>query len=154
MTENATALVAWLEKNPAVSRIFYPGHPSHPQFDLAAEMFDSSGAMLTFSVGSGEEAAAVCKGLKLASFAASLGGVRTVTQIPATMAFLDISEEERLEMGITQGMIRVSVGIESAQDLINDFAQAIAGAAGVAAANGVGADSADDLTADLAPALG
>ncbi len=161
MTENAKALVAWLEQHPAVHRIFYPGHSSHPQFDLAAEMFDSSGAMLTFSVGSGEEAAAVCKGLKLASFAASLGGVRTVTQIPATMAFLDISEEERLEMGITQGMIRVSVGIENAQDLINDFAQALAaasegatGADGAADEAGAGAGDADDLLPDLAPALG
>lgn len=71
---------------------------------------------------------AVCKALKLASFAASLRGVRTVTQIPATMAFLDISEEERLQMGITQGMIRVSVGIENAQDIINDFAQALGAA--------------------------
>lgn len=125
MAQNAHKLVAWLESHPAVTRIFYPGHASHPQHALAQEMFDSSGAMLTFSVDSGEKAARVCKALKLASFAASLGGVRTVTQIPATMAFLDISEEERREMGITQGMIRVSVGIEDAQDLINDFAQAL-----------------------------
>jgi methionine-gamma-lyase len=67
----------------------------------------------------------VCKSLRLASFAASLGGVRTVTQLPATMAFLDIPEEERQQMGITQGMIRVSVGIEKVDDLIADFARAL-----------------------------
>ena len=70
------------------------------------------------------------------------------------MAFLDISEEERVEMGITQGMIRVSVGIENAQDLINDFAQAIAGAMGAAAADDTDVLEADDLLGDLAPALG
>jgi methionine-gamma-lyase len=81
--------------------------------------------MLAFSVATEEEAARVCKSLRLASFAASLGGVRTVTQLPATMAFLDIPEEERQQMGITQGMIRVSVGIEKVDDLIADFARAL-----------------------------
>ena len=65
-------------------------------------------------------------GLRLACFAASLGGVRTTTQIPASMAFLDISEDERRQMGISDGMIRVSVGIEDIDDLIEDFDRALA----------------------------
>ena len=125
MTQNAGRLIEWLADHPRVTRIYYPGHDSHQQRELAARQLDSPGAMLSFSVGSEEEAAKVCKALRLASFAASLGGVRTVTQLPATMAFLDIPEEERQSMGITQGMIRVSVGIESIDDLIADFAQAL-----------------------------
>lgn len=125
MTENAGRLVEWLDAHPKVRRVYYPGHPSHPQYAAAREQLDSPGAMLAFSVGTEEEAAQVCKSLRLASFAASLGGVRTVTQLPATMAFLDIPEEERQQMGVTQGMIRVSVGIERIDDLIADFAQAL-----------------------------
>jgi methionine-gamma-lyase len=68
----------------------------------------------------------VLDSLKLCCFAASLGGVRTTTQIPASMAFLDIPEEERRQMGISDGMIRVSVGIEDVNDLISDFDQALA----------------------------
>ncbi|MDQ4214358.1 aminotransferase class I/II-fold pyridoxal phosphate-dependent enzyme [Microbacterium capsulatum] len=125
MSENAQKLVAWLDAHPAVRRVYYPGHDAHPQRALAAEQLDLPGAMLAFAVDSEEQAARVCKRLELASFAASLGGVRTVTQLPATMAFLDIPEEERVSMGITQGMIRVSVGIEGIDDLIADFAQAL-----------------------------
>jgi len=68
----------------------------------------------------------VLDGLRLACFAASLGGVRTTTQIPASMAFLDIPEDERRQMGISDGMIRVSVGIEDIDDLIEDFDRALA----------------------------
>ncbi|MDQ0615637.1 cystathionine beta-lyase/cystathionine gamma-synthase [Microbacterium sp. W4I4] len=125
MTENAGAFVEWLTANPKVKRVYYPGHPSHPQYEAAREQLDSPGAMLAFSVDTEEQAAQVCKSLKLASFAASLGGVRTVTQLPATMAFLDIPEDERQQMGVTPGMIRVSVGIENINDLIADFAQAL-----------------------------
>ena len=83
------------------------------------------GGMLTFDVGNADAALKVLDNLKLACFAASLGGVRTTTQIPASMAFLDIPDEERLQMGITQGMIRVSTGLENADDLIADFDAAI-----------------------------
>ena len=81
--------------------------------------------MLTFEVNNGDDALTVLDNLELACFAASLGGVRTTTQIPATMAFLDISEEERQEMGIYQGMIRVSTGLEDPDDLIADFNAAL-----------------------------
>jgi methionine-gamma-lyase len=84
------------------------------------------GGMLTFDVGDVDSAVKVLDNLELACFAASLGGVRTTTQIPASMAFLDIPDEERLQMGITQGMIRVSSGLEDPGDLIADFDAALA----------------------------
>jgi methionine-gamma-lyase len=83
------------------------------------------GGMLTFAVSDADAALEVTDNLELACFAASLGGVRTTVQIPATMAFLDIPREERLQMGIHDGMIRISTGLEAADDLIADFARAL-----------------------------
>ena len=84
------------------------------------------GGMLTFEVEDGNEALKVLDNLELSCFSASLGGVRTTTQIPALMAFLDIPIEQRLEMGIRDGMIRVSTGLEDVADLIADFDAALA----------------------------
>jgi methionine-gamma-lyase len=98
---------------------------SHPQHHLAKKQMPKYGGMLTFEVKNGDDALTVLDNLELACFAASLGGVRTTTQIPATMAFLDIPEEERQEMGIFQGMIRVSTGLEDPDDLIADFENAL-----------------------------
>ncbi|MEY3040924.1 MAG: hypothetical protein RLZZ174_6 [Pseudomonadota bacterium] len=123
--ENAAGLAAFLEAHPAVERVCYPGLPSHPQHEIAKAQMPRFGAMLAFDVGSEPRALAVVTALKLASFAASLGGVRTVTQIPGTMAFLDIPEAERARMGITPGMVRISAGIEALEDLQQDFAQAL-----------------------------
>ena len=123
--ENAARLAAWLETHPKVTGVWYPGLESHPQHDVAKRQMDRFGAMLTFAVADAEAALVVADGLELACFAASLGGVRTTVQIPATMAFLDIPPQERRQMGIEEGMVRVSSGIESADDLIADFAQAL-----------------------------
>ena len=108
-----------------IKRVWYPGLDSHPQHELAKKQMPKFGGMLTFEVNNGDDALTVLDNLELACFAASLGGVRTTTQIPATMAFLDISEEERQEMGIYQGMIRVSTGLEDPDDLIADFNAAL-----------------------------
>ncbi|MBT3709294.1 MAG: PLP-dependent transferase, partial [Gammaproteobacteria bacterium] len=93
---------------------------------LAKMQMPTFGGMLSFDVGNANKALKVLDSLKLACFAASLGGVRTTTQIPASMAFLDIPEAERRQMGISDGMIRVSVGIEDIDDLIHDFDRALA----------------------------
>jgi methionine-gamma-lyase len=124
-TQNALALAGWLQERSDVRAVFYPGLPTHPQHELVERQLDQPGAMLAFCVNDEERAVRVLKSLRLASFAASLGGVRTVTQVPGTMAFLDIPAEEREAMGITDGMIRVSAGIESARDIIKDFDQAL-----------------------------
>ena len=109
-----------------VNRVWYPGLASHAQHALAKMQMPTFGGMLSFDVGNANKALKVLDSLKLACFAASLGGVRTTTQIPASMAFLDIPEAERRQMGISDGMIRVSVGIEDIDDLIHDFDRALA----------------------------
>lgn len=124
--QTALALARHLEEHGRVARVWYPGLASHSQHVVAARQMPLFGAMLTFDVGSGEAALRVVDHLRLACFAASLGGTRTITQIPATMAFLDIAETERVQMGIHQGMVRVSAGLEHVDDLIADFDQALA----------------------------
>ncbi|MFN8061547.1 MAG: aminotransferase class I/II-fold pyridoxal phosphate-dependent enzyme [Vicinamibacterales bacterium] len=123
--QTAMALARHLEAHPKVRKVWYPGLPSHPQHAIAARQMPSFGAMLTFEVVDGPAAVRVVTALELACFAASLGGVRTTTQVPATMAFLDISEEERQLMQISQGMVRVSVGLEDPEDLKADFDRAL-----------------------------
>ncbi|MGE0812281.1 MAG: PLP-dependent aspartate aminotransferase family protein [Vicinamibacterales bacterium] len=124
--QTALALARVLEAHPKVRQVWYPGLASHPQHALAARQMPSFGAMLTFDVGSAEAALRVVDHLRLACFAASLGGTRTITQIPATMAFLDIPDAERRRMGIVPGMVRVSPGLEHVDDLVADFDQALA----------------------------
>ena len=126
MCANAAKLASFLEAHTKVEKVWYPGLPSHPQHELASQQLKQFGGMLTFAVADGDAALRVVDSPELACFAASLGGVRTTTQIPATMAFLDIPAEERLQMGIHDGMVRVSCGIEGADDLIADFDQALA----------------------------
>ena len=123
----ALALAQHLEAHPRVRRVWYPGLASHPQHEVAARQMPRFGGMLCFDVGDAAAAVKVVTGLKLACFAASLGGVRTTTQVPATMAFLDIPEAERRSMGISEGMVRVSAGLEDAEDLAADFDRALAG---------------------------
>lgn len=124
----AASLAAHLGAHPRVARVWYPGLPSHPQHEVARRQMPRYGAMLAFDVGDADRALRVVTGLELACFAASLGGVRTTTQIPATMAFLDIPEGERARMGISPGMVRVSAGLEDPDDLIADFDAALAAA--------------------------
>lgn len=123
--ETAMTLARHFEAHPKVTRVWYPGLPSHAHHGVAKRQMPKFGGMLTFDVGDGASALRVVDSLQLACFAASLGGVRTTTQVPATMAFLDISEEERQQMGIFQGMVRVSSGLEDPDDLIADFDAAL-----------------------------
>ena len=124
--KTAAALADFLSGHDKVCQVWYPGHYSHQQHAVATAQMDRPGAMLSFAVADGESALKVADSLELAAFAASLGGVRTTVQIPATMAFLDISPEERLEMGILDGMVRISTGLEDPEDLVADFAAALA----------------------------
>lgn len=126
MCQTAMTLAKYFETHPKVNQVWYPGLPSHPQHDIAVAQMPKFGGMLTFAVKDADAAVKVLGTLELATFAASLGGVRTTTQIPATMAFLDIPEEQLASMNISQGMIRVSTGLEDAADLIADFEQALA----------------------------
>jgi methionine-gamma-lyase len=125
--DTAMKLARFFEGHEKVRRVWYPGLPSHPQHDIAAAQLPAFGAMLTFEVDDSAAAVRVLDSLQLATFAASLGSVRTTCQIPATMAFLDIPAEQRAKMQISDGMIRVSAGLEDPSDLMADFDQALAG---------------------------
>lgn len=124
--QTAAKLARHFEAHPKVGKVWYPGLKSHPQHEVAKQQMPHFGGMLTFEVDDADAALRVLTNLELCCFAASLGGVRTTTQIPASMAFLDVPEEQRRAMNIADGMIRVSSGLEDADDLIADFDAALA----------------------------
>lgn len=124
---NAMALAQYLEQHPAVARVNYPGLPSHPDAELARrQMRGGFGAMLSFELNDGFEAALQCVNrLKFCSLAPTLGDVDTLVLHPASSSHLNIPRKLRLQNGITDGLVRVSVGIENPADIIADFEQAL-----------------------------
>jgi cystathionine gamma-lyase/cystathionine beta-lyase/cystathionine gamma-lyase/homocysteine desulfhydrase len=122
---NGLALAEFLSSHPKVREVFYPGLPSHPQHALAARQMDGFGGMLAFDVGSLEAARAVLNGVRLIALAESLGGVESLISHPATMTHASVPVESRLELGITDGLVRISVGIEDIDDLRDDVGQAL-----------------------------
>lgn len=128
--QNAMAVACFLEAHPAVMRVHYPGLESHPQHSLAGRQMRGFGGMLSFEVRGGLEAARkVAKGTRLFSLAESLGGVESLIGHPPTMTHGAIPREERERRGITDGLLRLSVGIEEVDDLIADLEQALTGIA-------------------------
>ena len=124
--ENARVLADWLDSHPDVAEVYYPGLDSHPQHDLAARQMDDFGGMLSFELaGTLDEASAVVSGTEVFTLAESLGGVESLIEQPAAMTHAAIPREERLDAGLTDGLIRVSVGIEHVEDQRRDLAQAI-----------------------------
>ncbi len=126
--QSATALVlaAALEAHPAVARVAYPGLPSHPQHELAQRQMTTGGTCLSFELAGGIDAGkAFVQAVKLAQVAPSLGGPETLVVHPPTMTAATLLPEERAEMGIGEGMIRVSVGLEHVDDVVADFRQAL-----------------------------
>lgn len=124
--ENALHLAAFLENHPAVKRINYPGLPGNPEHPRAKALFDGFGGMLSFELKEGVEAAdAFLARLTIPIVAPSLGGVESLVTRPATTSHSGMSRKEREERGITDSLIRVSVGIEAKEDLIEDFDQAL-----------------------------
>jgi len=127
--QNATAqrIAEFLEAHPQVERVFYPGLPSHPQHDLARRQMRGFGGMIAFEVKGGREAGRrLVESVRVITLAVSLGGVTSLIQHPASMSHGPIPEEERLATGITEGLVRLSVGIEDVEDLIADLKQALA----------------------------
>ena len=122
---NATKIAQFLENHPAVEKIYFPGLNSHPQHELARRQMSGFGGMVSFVLKGGEEAArkVACR-TKLFSLAESLGGVESLIGHPATMTHASIPVEEREARGITGGLLRLSVGIEDADDLIADLENA------------------------------
>lgn len=124
--ENAIRLAWWLEKRPEVTRVIYPGLPTHPGHELIKRQARGFGAMLTFELDSKERVKHVLENVKLIRFAESLGGVETLITYPITQTHADVPPEDLAKSGITDRVLRLSVGIEQVQDLINDFSQAFA----------------------------
>jgi len=123
---NAQALAEFLAGHPKVSRVLYPGLPSHPQHDLAKRQMRGFGGMLSFDVGTFEMAKRVCDRVRLMSLAESLGGVETLISHPATMTHASVPPERRAAIGLTDSLLRISTGIEDPADLIDDLKQALA----------------------------
>jgi len=119
------AVAAFLEEHPKVQKIYYPGSLSHRQHDLAKRQQKGFGGMVAFDVGSLEAARTVLESVKLCTLAESLGGVETLISHPATMTHASVLPETRSRLGITDGLVRVSVGIEDTDDIIADLDQAL-----------------------------
>jgi cystathionine beta-lyase/cystathionine gamma-synthase len=125
-SETALALAEFLESHPAVERVLYPGLDSHPQRDVAKRQMTSGGTVLTFEVAGGLDGGRrFVEAVELAQVAPSLGGPETLVVHPPTMTAATLLPEERAAMGIGEGMIRVSVGLEHPADVIADFAQSL-----------------------------
>jgi len=124
--ENAIKVADYLEAHPKVEWILYPGLKSHPQYELAKEQMDGPGAMISFGVVGGYEAGKkVMNNVHLALLAVSLGGIETLIQHPASMTHSKLSPESRESAGITDGLVRLSIGIENVEDIIADLDHAL-----------------------------
>jgi cystathionine beta-lyase/cystathionine gamma-synthase len=123
----ATALILarWLSEQPAVKRVWYPGLPSHPDHAMAVRQMNGFGGMVTFTVGTREKAFRFWDRLKLIARAASLGGPETLTSLPILFSHTGYSAKELERAGVDEGMVRMSVGLEDPQDLIEDLRQAL-----------------------------
>jgi cystathionine beta-lyase/cystathionine gamma-synthase len=122
---NGQALAEYLEAHPKVHRVLYPGLPGHPQHALAQQQMRGFGGMLTFDVGTLEAALLVCKRVRLMALAESLGGVETLISHPASMTHASVPPERRAQIGLGDGLVRISAGIEDPDDLIADLRQAL-----------------------------
>jgi len=123
--QNAAKLATFMETRHDIRRVWYPGLSSHPQHGICRTQMPSFGAMLAVETESESRGVEVLNALRLCSFAGSLGSVRTTCQVPSTMAFLDVPREQKAMMNIRDGLIRISVGIEDIDDIIDDFARAL-----------------------------
>jgi len=122
---NGLALAQYLNAHPKVKHVYYPGLPSHPQYELAKKQMRGFGGMLAFELGSLEAARTVLNSVRLHALAESLGGVETLISHPATMTHASVPADRRAALGITEGLVRISAGVEDIDDLKEDLAQAL-----------------------------
>lgn len=124
--ENAMKVAGFLENHPMIDWVKYPGLESHPQYELAKKQMHGPGAMISFGVKGGVDSGKILmNNVRLCLLAVSLGGVETLIQHPASMTHSKMDQNARLQAGITDGLVRLSVGIENVQDIINDLDQAL-----------------------------
>ena len=122
---NGLAVAEFLAGHPKVRTVYYPGLPSHPQHALARKQMNGFGGMVSFDAGTFEDARRVLNRVRLMALAESLGGVETLISHPASMTHSSVPAERREAMGLTESLVRISVGIEDADDLIEDLRQAL-----------------------------
>ena len=122
---NGLALATFLATHPKVQKVYYPGLASHPQHDLARRQMRGFGGMLSFDLGSLEAARRLLNAVNLMALAESLGGVETLISHPATMTHASVPNDRRQAIGITDGLVRISAGIEDVEDLTEDLSQAL-----------------------------
>ena len=118
-------IAEYLSNHPKVKKVHYPGLASHPQYELAKQQMSGFGALISFETGSLENANAMLRAVKICTLGESLGGVETLISHPATMTHAAIGTEARAKLGITDGLVRISVGIEDVEDLLGDIEQAL-----------------------------
>ncbi len=123
---NGRFIAEFLARHKKVIKVFYPGLPEHPQHELAQRQMTGFGSMITFETGSLANAKKMLKKVRLCSLAESLGGVETLISHPATMTHAALGEKGRREIGITDGLVRISVGIENVEDIQDDLEDALA----------------------------
>ena len=122
---NGRVVANFLAEHPNVQKVYYPGLTSHPQHELAKRQQSGFGGMVSFETGSLENAKKVLEGVKLCTLGESLGGVESLISHPATMTHASVPAEKRDKLGITDGLVRISVGIEDVEDIIEDLDQAL-----------------------------
>lgn len=126
-SSNAMKIAQFLESHPAITHVYYPGLLAHPQYDLYKRQMTLPGGVISFEIAGGfESGRRMINAVKLCLLAVSLGDTETLIQHPASMTHSPVPPEERLKAGITDGMIRLSVGLEDPDDIIEDLQQAIA----------------------------
>jgi len=124
--ENALELAGFLEEQDKVNWVKYPFLPSHPQYAIAVRQMKKGGNIVTFEIKGGlDEGRAFLNRIKMCSLSANLGDTRTIVTHPASSTHSKLSKEDRLEVGITDGLIRVSVGLENISDIVSDLQQAL-----------------------------
>ena len=123
---NALQVARWLEAQPGVHRVYYPGLPSHPQYELARRQQKTGGGIVSFEVKNGKEAAwRVMDSVRMISITANLGDVKSTLTHPATTTHARISQESRDAAGITDGLLRIAVGLEAVKDITADLARGL-----------------------------
>ena len=124
--DNGQAVAEWLEAQPKVERVYYPGLPSHPQHELARRQMAGFTGMISIDVGSIERARRLVESVRIFALAESLGGVESLIGHPASMTHASVPQETRNRMGVTEGLVRLSCGVEDGADLLDDLDQALA----------------------------
>lgn len=122
---NTREIVAFLEKHPRVKKVYYPGLESHPNHEIAKKQATGFGGMISFDIGSEAAADELLRKVKYFTLAESLGAVESLISVPARMTHASIPQERRAELGITDGLVRISVGLEDVEDLIEDLKQGL-----------------------------